>query len=160
MRPHRIVRRPRRFLLTTAVLSFTVTTSAMLTGACTTGAIGIAQCREIEYARCEASVPCGVIDDVDACQRFYRDQCLHGIAGPNVPTTDQQSDCVEAIEQAGACAEDDAEGAFADCSEHGGMGGQSAGDPDEPTVCEFLAAPWQSPVCDYLNEAAEGGSSG
>ncbi len=70
MRPHRIVRGPRRFLLTTAVLSLTLTTSALLTGACTTGAIGIAQCREIGMRAARPPVPCGVIDDVDACQRF------------------------------------------------------------------------------------------
>ena len=154
------MRRPRRFLFVMGVLSLMASAGALLTGACTTGAIGISQCREIEYARCEASVPCGVVDDVEACQRFYRDQCLHGIAGPTLPSTDQQSDCVEAIEQAGACAEDDPEGSFENCSAEGGMGGQDGGDDDGPTVCDFLAAPWQSPVCDYLNEAAEGGSSG
>jgi len=137
----------------------TVASSSLLAGACTTGAIGISQCREIEYARCEASVACGVVNDVDACKRFYRDQCLHGIAGPTLPSTDEQSDCVEAIEQAGACAEDEPESAFTDCSEHAGMGGGNASDEDV-SVCDFLAAPWRSEVCDFLNEAAEGGSSG
>ena len=132
--------------------------------ACTTGAVAIAQCREIEFARCEASVACDVIDDVDECKRFYRDQCLHGIAGDTVPTTAEQDACVSAIEDAGACAEDDPDGLVSACGPGraggGGAGGQGPEGP-ERSVCEFLAAPWDYQVCDFLNEPPpEGGTSG
>jgi hypothetical protein len=135
---------------------------ALAPGACTTGAVAIAQCREIESARCEASVPCGVIDDVEECKRFYRDQCLHGIAGDTAPTTAEQDACVSSIEAAGACAEDDPDGLVSDCAPEGaaGAGGHGPEGP-ERSVCEFLAAPWDYQVCDFLNEPPpEGGASG
>jgi len=70
---------------------------------CGTNAKGIEDCRSIELARCEASSPCGVIQDVGECQRFYRDHCLHGLA-VSPPGGDVVNACVEAIRAAGACA--------------------------------------------------------
>src|SRR5688572_30918766 len=90
MRPHGNVR-PRQALLGASLLLLAGTLASGLAGGCTSGAVAIAQCREIEYARCEAAVPCGVVTDVDECKRFYRDQCLHGIAGPAAPTTSDES---------------------------------------------------------------------
>lgn len=150
---------PKAFRRAAAVALLGATASTSLTGACTTGAVGIAQCREIESARCEASVPCGVIEDVEECKRFYRDQCLHGIAGPAIPTNEDQSACVEAITRAGECAQGDPDGSMKACTAGGGMGGQASTE-DEPTVCQFIAEPWEFEVCDFLNEKAEGGSSG
>ncbi|HEU4536177.1 MAG TPA: hypothetical protein VFS00_18765, partial [Polyangiaceae bacterium] len=40
-------------------------------------------CRDIEEARCEqaaSSCPALGVSDAEACTRFYRDQCLRGLA--------------------------------------------------------------------------------
>lgn len=153
---------PKVLLGASAATLLTATFSGGIAGGCVSAAVAITECREIEYARCEASVPCGVIDDVEACKRFYRDQCLHGIAGPEVPTTQEQDACVAAITDAGTCAEADPEWSVEGCAPEGagGLGGEASVDGSE-TVCEFLAAPWDFPVCDFLNEPpSEGGSSG
>ncbi len=52
---------------------------------CGTDAVGVDECRDIEEARCEAAQFCDIVDDVDACKRFYRDQCLHGLANGEQP---------------------------------------------------------------------------
>lgn len=105
---------------------------------CSTDAVGVNECRDVEYARCEASVACGVIsaDEVDDCKRFYRDHCLHGMKGDEVPTADEHKDCIELIEEAGETA-----------AASLGMGG--AGEPDEAS-CKVIAAPWKSDECAYL----------
>jgi hypothetical protein len=77
-------------------------------GACGTDAVGVETCRQIEEARCQQAPKCPDIDlgnpkhrgpDVEACVRFYRDACLHGLEttsdpGPNGPQTKA---CIEAI---------------------------------------------------------------
>ncbi len=121
----------------------------LLSTGCTTKAVGIEQCKEIEYLRCEASVSCGVIDadDVEECKRVYHDQCLHGIAGPKEPTADQQKLCVNRIKEAKEIAEstlnDDSQ-----VSEH-------------EAACRVISEPWKQTACDFLNEEEEntGGSS-
>jgi hypothetical protein len=156
------VHRPKVLLGASAAGLLTATFASGLAGGCVSGAVAIAECREIESARCEASVPCGVIEDVDECQRFYRDQCLHGILGPKAPTAQEQDACVAAITGAGQCAEEDPDGPLDRCAPEGagGLGGQGSLTEDS-TVCEFLAAPWEADVCNFLNEPpAEGGASG
>lgn len=113
---------------------------------CSTKAVGINECRDVEYARCEASVACGVIeaDEVDNCKRFYRDHCLHGMKGDEVPSADEHKDCIELIESAGEAAQASL-----------GMGGAS--EPDEK-ACKLIAAPWKSEECAYL--IAESSSMG
>lgn len=105
---------------------------------CSTDAVGVNECRDVEYARCEASVACGVIsaNEVDDCKRFYRDHCLHGMKGDKVPTADEHKECIKLIEDAG-------EAAAASL----GMGG--AGEPDED-ACKIVAAPWKAEECAYL----------
>ena len=112
-------------------------------GGCSTKAVGITECRDVEYARCEASVACGVIkaDEVEECKRFYRDHCLHGISGEEVPTADDHKACLELIEDAGKRAEESL-----------GMGG-APGEPDEE-ACKIVGAPWKSPECSYLTETS------
>lgn len=162
MRPHGSGHRRKVLLGASATALLTATFASGLAGGCVSGAVAIEECREIESARCEASVPCGVVDDVDECRRFYRDQCLHGINGAKAPTTQEQDACVSTIAQAGDCAEQDPDGLLGNCQAEGagGLGGQAPA-ADSPTVCEFLAAPWDSDVCDFLNEPPpEGGASG
>lgn len=113
-----------------------------LVGACTTGALAIEQCREIENARCEASVPCGIVDEdkVEECKRTYRDHCLHGIAGPEEPTAGQQQACLAMIDEAGEAARD------------------STGDEYEQ-ACEIISEPWDRRPCAFLLPSM-GGASG
>jgi hypothetical protein len=42
------------------------------------------------------------VTDADTCKRFYRDQCLHGlaVADPGVPAVDK---CINALQVAGGC---------------------------------------------------------
>lgn len=135
-------------------------TWSCLIPACQTGAIAIPECREIESARCRASVHCGTITDVTACERFVRDQCLHGIAGPKAPSRAAQADCVDMIRDAGACAADDTTLPIADCadldlSDSTPISGKKAA----KHVCDLIGRPWDFEGCAYLNEAA-GGSGG
>ena len=64
-------------------------------------------------------------EEVEDCSRFYRDHCLHGIAGPEEPSADQQSSCIRLIEEAG-------ERAMATS----GLGGEGARDEE---ACEIMA---------------------
>jgi hypothetical protein len=113
-----------------------------LSGACTTSAVAVDQCREIENARCAASVNCGTVkaDGVDQCQLLYRDQCLHGIAGPEAPTADQQQKCVNLIVEAGDTA-------------------QSSSGDEYDAACAVIGAPWNNQECQFLLPAM-GGASG
>lgn len=69
-------------------------------------------CRQIEEARCRRAPACGLAlappehkdgSDIDACIRFYRDACLHGLAIGTEPGGVIVSDCVNAI-TTGDCA--------------------------------------------------------
>jgi hypothetical protein len=82
------------------------------TGACGTDAVGIETCRQIEEARCRKAPGCPDIDltipkhrddDVDACIRYYRDACLHGLATTDDPGADKTKACIDAINR-GDCA--------------------------------------------------------
>jgi len=113
---------------------------------CSTGAIAIQQCREIERQRCEGAAVCGVIksSEVDSCKRFYNDQCLHGISGDEEPTADEQTDCLTFLQERQADAEaardDDDQDALED-------------------ACQVLAEPWDYDQCAFINrQIAEGGS--
>ncbi len=113
---------------------------------CTVTSTGVAECRQIESARCAVAPACpalGVTQDgpqgVTECQLFYQDQCLHGLAvsDPGQQTTQE---CVAAIQAAGACA---AAGASS-CSV---MTVSSAAPcdivahPELATACAFLVPP-------------------
>ena len=113
---------------------------------CSTGAIAIQQCREIERQRCEGAAVCGVIksSEVDSCKRFYNDQCLHGIAGDEEPTADEQTDCLEFLQEmqadAEAAREDNDQGSLEDS-------------------CQILAEPWDYEQCEFINrQVAQGGA--
>jgi len=100
--PHRTLLQRARTLalgLISALAGFAITTSP----GCGTDAKGVDDCRDIERTRCAAAAPCGIVTDVPACQRFYRDHCLHGmVTAP--PSRDHVEQCIRTIEAAGACA--------------------------------------------------------
>lgn len=132
---------------------------ALLTGSgCGTDARGVEDCRSIEEARCSAASHCPnakgtgtVVGDVESCQRFYRDQCLHGTttSAPDANTVDL---CVSAIRAAGDCAGASVEDAESVCA--------TRQTPD--TACEAILRPELLEDCRFLSptETGEGGSSG
>ena len=93
-----------------ASIAASLTGALLMAPGCGTDAQGVDDCRDIERARCAAAANCAtsdgssqVVTDVGSCQRFYRDQCLHGTttASPGAPRVDE---CVRAIRAAGECA--------------------------------------------------------
>ncbi len=116
---------------------------------CTTQAIATQECRDIEYARCEASVACGVVEqgEVEACKRFYREQCFHGIAGPEAPTAEEQTLCVEFIEAAGDKAQESLD--------------KEDQQKEHELACTVISAPWKTPKCAFLRkDTSSGGAQG
>ncbi len=96
-----------------AALGMTALLAASV-GACGTDAVGVGACREIENARCAQASACGIdltlpvhsdtpSSNVDACVRFYHEQCLHGLAAAKEPGAVAVKACVDTI-KAGDCA--------------------------------------------------------
>jgi hypothetical protein len=110
---------------------------------CGTDAKGVDDCREIEQARCAAAQNCGV-SDVSACQRFYRDQCLHGLAAAS-PGSVKVKACVATIRAAGLCAAQDA--SLDGCS--------TAKD-----ACAVVNNPQTTAECAFLSANADAGTGG
>jgi hypothetical protein len=97
--------------LTAGALSAAGSFLILQASGCGTDAVGVDECRDIEQARCEAGQHCEIFDevhdDVDACRRFYRDQCLHGLTVVSpTPGRTAVDTCVKAIRSAGQCAVD------------------------------------------------------
>ena len=142
-----------------------LTTFGFIAGGCGTDAVGIDACRDIETARCDAAQYCGRIDDVEACQRFYRDHCLHGLAeGVETPPDDAVADCVAAIQRAGECAKDNPLAKLDDCSPPVTRDGRGA-----KYACQIILAPEWSSECSFLGKlgdlppignGGQGGTSG
>ena len=116
---------------------------------CGTDAVGVDECRQIERARCKAAEACGRVDDVKACQRFYRDQCLHGLALKNAPATRKVEACVETIELAGECAKQGAETAIADCAK------SPTSATTLTTACDIVLSPEETAECAFLIDEEE-----
>ncbi|MGC4070033.1 MAG: hypothetical protein QM784_36335 [Polyangiaceae bacterium] len=92
--------------------------------------------------------------DVDACKRFYRDHCLHGLDVSDAPNKPQVTSCVESIQRLGRCAKD--HGADSLVS---GCGSLSSSDLDVTTVCGALYHPQVVKNCSFLVDT-DGGSGG
>ena len=140
-------------MLLSAAMSF-----SLVTASCGTNAVGVDACRDIEQARCRADLPCGVVTDVKACERYYRDHCLHGLAA-KPPGGGAVGACVAVIEAAGRCAEADPQTALGDCEE-------AVTDPKRglKTACDVVAHPELATECIFLLDTpppeGEGGASG
>lgn len=165
--PERPISRVRRTFAAGALLA----TVGIVSGpGCGTDAIGIDECRQIEQARCEAAAHCGIVDDVESCQRFYRDHCLHGLAVES-PGAIVVEGCVGVIQRAGACARDDGrETPIDDCSGEEPVS-EAVGDVDD--ACDLVLYPERSTECSFLtpsepppgsagsgNEGGQDGASG
>ena len=135
--------------LAAALLAAATSFSLVTASGCGTAAVGIDDCRDIELARCRAAASCGIISDVDACERYYRDHCLHGLpvkppAGDSVPS------CVEVIKAAGRCAEADPNIALADCD-------PAVAKPRSgfTLACDVVSHPERTPECAFLSDLPE-----
>jgi hypothetical protein len=112
-----------------------------LAGSCGTDAVGVSECREIEDARCAAAASCG-FPDVEQCQRYYHDHCLHGVPVEDV-TAVQVDACVAELERAGRCASEQA--APEVCSEPLRM------DVAVTDVCQLVLRPELLTPCAFLS---------
>jgi hypothetical protein len=136
--------------LLSAVVAFALVSAA----GCGTDARGIDDCRAIEQARCVAAKSCGLVSDVPACQRFYRDQCLHGLP-VSEPGSVKVNECVATIQAAGACA----------AQAEGGDSLLSRCDPPITgarvlTACALVNEPEKAAECSFLTPGDDGGVGG
>lgn len=105
--------------------------------ACGTNPVGVDACVKIEHARCESAPACGIELDrplhsgskpenaVAACERFYDDQCLHGLVVTTEPSPQAVDACVNAINTS-------------DCS--------VVSKPELHPACSFLVPPTAAPA--------------
>lgn len=120
---------------------------------CGTEAKGIDSCREIEEERCRQAPACPSHfrvkseEDVEACVRFYRDQCLHGMSAP-APGKPALDACLQTIRRAGACAKSGA-ASLAECSV------APSSQTEVATACELLVHPEKTAECAFLAPPAE-----
>jgi hypothetical protein len=143
-----------------ATLLSAAATFSIVTASCGTNAVGVDDCRDIEQARCRASASCldadGVplIQDVPACERYYRDHCLHGFA-VKPPAGADVAGCIQLIEQAGRCAQEDPD------SELGCTDTASARRTGFTSACDVVTHPERAVECAFLLDTPEDeGSAG
>jgi hypothetical protein len=121
--------------------------SALLPLGCGTDAVGIEDCRSIERARCQAGQHCSFgIDSTSeeqVCERFARDNCLHGLV-VQASTTGAVTNCVNSINAAGACAAKKT--SLNDCTAIGEVTKASA------TICDLIQNPEQISSCEFLTQ--------
>jgi hypothetical protein len=103
-----------RIVVAVLFSSLALATVLASSAGCSSDAVGVDACRRIEEARCRAALACGVSLDiplrqgrdaesaVDACIRYYRDTCRHGLTVAQEPGGAQVDQCVAAI-QGGDC---------------------------------------------------------
>lgn len=136
--------------LLSAICAFVLVSSS----GCGTDAKGVDDCRDIEDARCAAAKSCGLLNDVDGCKRFYRDQCLHGLAVAS-PGSNQVKLCVAAIQNAGSCASlaDGADAPLEQCS-------PEISSSNATTACEIVKEPELATDCAFLAPSTAGAGGG
>jgi hypothetical protein len=135
--------------LFSAICAFTLVNAA----GCGTDAKGVDDCRDIEEARCTAAENCGLVSDVDACQRFYRDQCLHGLA-VSPPSSTVLKACLATIKSAGDCAMNDAGDTKLNACEPT----PSVSAPKAKTACDLVTNPEYAVECSFLAPGEDAGA--
>ena len=117
----------------------------VLLSQCGTDAVAVDACREVELARCEAGVACGLIEDVVACERGIETRCLHGVATETGPGRVSLQRCGDAIRAAGECAERlDEEASPCECRE------LPTPSTLAETVCDLVLEPERLAECRFL----------
>jgi len=135
--------------LLSAVCAFTLVS----TMGCETDAQGIDECRQIEQTRCAAAKECGLVGDVDACQRFYRDQCLHGLPVSSPGSVKVQA-CVATIRAAGQCVQQagGADTLLRDCDPPVTESARGVF-----TACNLIKEPEKAEECSFLTPGVDAG---
>lgn len=133
---------------------------------CGSDATGIEACRRIETRRCELALGCPEFPDVTSendvteCKLIYEDQCDFGIAQGQDPDDLAVDLCLQALEEASLCRDQD----LASCPEAPSLNSimlQSGGDnvfsptdiPVEPGLingCSVIKAPQFLTACWFL----------
>ncbi len=140
---------------------------ALLLLQCGTDAVGVAQCRTIEDARCIAAAQCGLVDNVESCQRFAHDHCLHGLPLEEAPAQDLSNTCAEALLRAGRCAE--RSGKRTDprsCSQSWFSQSEASNvcqiveQPERATQCAFLTGERSNPRASSRDAGADADAAG
>lgn len=110
---------------------------------CGTDAVGTAECRTLERARCEAAAACGY-PNVDECIRYQRDHCLHGTAVETISGVELDA-CAEDVARAGRCAAGQGPDTRASsCSE------AVTTAPATATACDVVRSPERAASCAFL----------
>ena len=149
---------PFRVRLVTALFGLTALAATVVH--CSSGAVGVEACRQIESKKCEVAKGCPGVgldedSDVEACKLFYHDQCMFGIAdGTADPDGILVEACLVAIDAAASC-----------------RGSETIGEcPTRPTLtsasflgntpCEIILFPERLADCSFLAdpEAEVGGA--
>lgn len=131
--------------LTAGTLAATVTFLVMSATGCGSNAVGIDKCRSIEDARCEAGASCGLVEDVEQCKLYYRDQCLHGLAHGDTSNTHVEA-CVKTIQLAGNCAKKNGTNAkLSSCATPPSLQPNGL-----VTACDIVQTPQQTGECAFL----------
>ncbi len=128
-------------LRTLAALSLISAFATATAAGCSTDAVGVEDCRDIESARCEAASACGDVQDEEACKRFYRDHCLHGLALEDEPSGTAVQTCVRSLKAVAACTP---ETALADCP------GVTLSPSALLLACDVVRAPEDIEECRFL----------
>lgn len=142
--------------LSASLLAAAASFSLVTASGCGTSAVGVDACRDIEQARCRAGQHCGLISDVAACERYYRDHCLHGLATAP-PARALVNACVQAIEAAGACAAEDPEASLSDCDPESAIPAPQTG---LRTACDVVRNPERASECAFLTDTPPPEGSG
>lgn len=115
---------------------------------CDTHAVGVADCQEIEKARCAAAHSCslGINATNEAeCERFARDNCLHGLPTASSPLASQLNNCLKAIRAAGACADAGPNTLATKCT-----GIENEITVADATACDIVESPEETTACSFL----------
>ncbi len=122
---------------------------------CGTDAKGVDDCRDIQNATCVAAKSCGTISDVDACKRYYRDDCLHGLPVAS-PGSTQVKACIAAITNAGTCASQAEAGSDPPLSQCTSTIDTSSA----TTACDIVRQPELATDCAFLAPSTANAGSG
>lgn len=135
--------------LSATLLSAATTFSLVSASGCGTSAVGVDDCRDIQQARCRAGKSCGIVDDVPACERYYRDHCLHGLAA-TPPAGASVAACISVIDAAGRCAAADPENTLGDCGET-----VTESLSQGTSACEIIKHPERADECAFLTDVPQ-----
>lgn len=149
-----------------------IASSGLLLAHCDNGATGVDACRSIELERCQLVVGCPgspVEDDTDIeyCQVFYRDECMHGMPDGLDPDQGTVEACLEALRAARACW--DSGLTLGPCVAAAEEAGTTPATPisgvgEDTTGCQAIQAPEILQACSFLDPpeetAATGGAGG